>query len=161
MSYASAKAGKAWGAAAPDYNDNNWRLLNLPHDWAVEQPYDSTANISQGYRQRGIGWYRRNFKLDSADRGKYFELQFDGISTFCTVWVNGTIVHRNWCGYTSMYIDITPYIKFGKAINNIAIRVDAVAQEGWWYEGAGMYRHTWLVKRSRYISSLMVCMHNL
>jgi beta-galactosidase len=148
MSYNSAKAGKAWGAAAPDYDDSNWRMLNLPHDWAVEQPYDSTANISQGYRQRGIGWYRRSFKLDSADHGKYFELQFDGIATYCTVWVNGTIVHRNWCGYTSMYIDITPFVKFGKAVNNIAIRVDAVAQEGWWYEGAGMYRHTWLVKRS-------------
>ncbi len=148
MSYGAAKAGKAWGAAAPEYKDKDWSLLDLPHDWASEQPYDSTANLSQGYRQRGIGWYRRNFKLDPGDRGKHIELQFDGIATFCTVWVNGTIVHRNWCGYTSFYIDITALAKYGNAVNNISIRVDAVAQEGWWYEGAGIYRHTWLVKQS-------------
>jgi beta-galactosidase len=147
MTYISAKAGRAWGAAAPDFDDTNWRLLNLPHDWAVEQPFDSTANLSQGYRQRGISWYRRNFKLDTADRGKHLELQFDGIATHCTVWVNGTVVHRNWCGYTSFYIDLTAVAKYGDEPNSIAIRVDAVDQEGWWYEGAGIYRHTWLVKR--------------
>ena len=148
MSYPNAKAGKSWGAAAPEYDDTQWRLLNLPHDWAVEQPYDSTANSTQGYRQRGIGWYRRNFKLDAKDKGKHIELQFDGIATNCTIWVNGTIMHRNFCGYTSSYIDITAMAKYGEDINNIAIRVDAVPQEGWWYEGAGIYRHTWLVKQS-------------
>ncbi|TWI94807.1 beta-galactosidase [Mucilaginibacter frigoritolerans] len=148
MSYANAKAGRAWGAAAPEFDDSDWRVLNLPHDWAVDQPFDSTANLSQGYKQRGIGWYRRSFKIDNADHGKYLELQFDGISTFCTIWVNGTLVHRNWCGYTSSYIDITPFAKYGEEINTIAVRVDAIAQEGWWYEGAGMYRHAWLVKRS-------------
>ena len=148
MSYSSAKAGKAWGAAAPDFKDSAWRLLDLPHDWAVESAYDSTENLSQGYRKRGIGWYRRNFKLDPKDRGKHLELQFDGVATNCTVWVNGTILHRNWCGYTSFYIDITSMVKYGDQPNNIAIRVDANAQEGWWYEGAGIYRHTWLVKTS-------------
>jgi beta-galactosidase len=148
MSYPNAKAGKAWGAADPEYDDTQWRLLNLPHDWAVEQPYDSTANPTQGYRQRGIGWYRRNFKLDAGDKGKHIELQFDGIATNCTIWVNGTIMHRNFCGYTSSYIDITAMAKYGEDLNNIAIRVDAVTQEGWWYEGAGIYRHTWLVKQS-------------
>ena len=76
------------------------------------------------------------------------ELQFDGIATHATIWVNGTVLHRNWCGYTSMYIDITPYATYGDDVNTIAVRVDAEAQEGWWYEGAGIYRHTWLVKRS-------------
>ncbi|MBC7886950.1 MAG: glycoside hydrolase family 2 protein [Ferruginibacter sp.] len=146
--YANAKAGRAWGAAAPDYNDKNWRLVNLPHDWAVEQPFDSTANVSQGYRPRGIGWYRRNFKLDTSDRGKHLEIQVDGVATHCTVWINGTVVHRNWSGYTSFYIDMTALAKYGNEVNNIVIRVDAVNQEGWWYEGAGIYRHTWLVKRS-------------
>ena len=148
MSYPNAKAGKSWGAAAPEYDDTQWRLLNLPHDWAVEQPYDSTENATQGYRKRGIGWYRRNFKLDAKDKGKHIELQFDGIATNCTIWVNGTIMHRNFCGYTSSYIDITAMAKYGEDLNNIAIRVDAVPQEGWWYEGAGIYRHTWLVKQS-------------
>ena len=148
ITYSNAKAGKSWGAAAPEYDDANWRSLNLPHDWAVESAYDSTENPSQGYRKRGIGWYRRNFKLDTKDQGKHIELQFDGIATNCTIWVNGTVMHRNFCGYTSSYIDITQMAKYGNEINNIAIRVDAVQQEGWWYEGAGIYRHTWLVKQS-------------
>lgn len=148
MTYASCKAGKAYGAAAPDFDDSNWRVLNLPHDWAIESGFDSTNNVSQGYRERGIGWYRRSFKLEPTDKGKYLELQFEGIATHCTVWINGLLMHRNWCGYTSFYIDITGPAKYGEELNNIAIRVDANAQEGWWYEGAGIYRNTWLVKRS-------------
>lgn len=146
MSYGNAKAGKSWGAAAPEFDDTDWRLLNLPHDWAVEQPYDSTANLSQGYRKRGYGWYRRNFKLSQSDKGKFLELQFEGIATHCTVWFNGTLVNRNFCGYNSFSIDITPFAYYGNELNNIVVRVDAVQQEGWWYEGAGIYRNTWLVK---------------
>ncbi|WP_221452655.1 beta-galactosidase GalA [Mucilaginibacter sp. FT3.2] len=147
-SYNNAKAGKAGGAAAPDYDDTDWRLLNLPHDWAIEGGFDPNANLSQGYRQRGTGWYRRSFKIDPKDRGKNLELQFDGIATHCTVWLNGIAVHRNWSGYTSFYIDMTAMAKYGDELNTVSIRVDAVDQEGWWYEGAGIYRHTWLVKRS-------------
>jgi beta-galactosidase len=146
--YGNAKAGNAQGAASTRFDDSKWRLLNLPHDWAVEQPFDSTENLSQGYRKRGIGWYRRHFKLNNSDRGKYLELQFDGIATHCTVWVNGTVVHRNWSGYTSFYIDITALAKYGDELNTIAVRVDANDMEGWWYEGAGIYRHTWLMKKS-------------
>jgi beta-galactosidase len=147
-SYNHAKAGTADGAAAMKFDDAKWRTLDVPHDWAIELPVSQTNNLSQGFRARGMGWYRRTFKLDPADEGKNIELQFDGVSTFCTVWVNGTVAHRNWCGYTSFYIDITPFARFGKEENVIAVRVDAVEQEGWWYEGAGIYRHTWLVKRS-------------
>lgn len=146
-SYNSAKAGNVNGAAAPDFDDTGWRLLDLPHDWAVEGPFDQNANISQGYRARGFGWYRRNFKLDPSDRGRSIEIQFDGIATHATIWVNGTVIHRNWCGYTSSYIDVTPMAKYGDEVNNIVVRVDAAAQEGWWYEGAGIYRHTWMLKR--------------
>lgn len=147
-SYRNAKAGHASGAASPTYDDSSWRILNLPHDWAIESRVDSTANLSQGYYHRGIGWYRRQFRLSPEDKGKHLELQLDGIATHATIWVNGTILHRNWCGYTSMYIDITPYATYGDNINTICVRVDADAQEGWWYEGAGIYRHTWLIKRS-------------
>ncbi len=146
--YRSTKAGRAIGAASVDYDDSGWRLLNLPHDWAIEGKIDSTANLSQGYYNRGKGWYRRKFRLPEEDKGKHIELQFDGISTHATIWVNGTLVHRNWCGYTSMYIDITPFATYGDNLNTIAVKVDAVPQEGWWYEGAGIYRHTSLVKRS-------------
>jgi beta-galactosidase len=147
-SYANAKAGKAWGAAAPEYNDKNWQTVTLPHDWSVELPVDSNENVSQGFRTRGFGWYRRSFTVDPKDKGQHFELQFDGVATHCTVWFNGTVVHRNFCGYNSFYIDITPFVKYGdNNVNHIAVRVDAVQQEGWWYEGAGIYRHTYLVKR--------------
>src|SRR5436305_3739304 len=134
QSYSNAKSGRAWGAAAPDYDDSDWRAVSLPHDWAVEGPFDPNANLSQGYRPRGFGWYRRYFKLDESDRGRHLELQFDGVATYCTVWVNGYIAHRNWCGYTSFAIDITPFAHYGDDVNNIAVRVDAEAMEGWWYE---------------------------
>lgn len=147
-SYQNAKAGKAWGAANPKHDDKEWREVDLPHDWAVENPFNSNANLSQGFRDRGIGWYRRTFEISAEDKGRHFELQFDGIATYATIWINGTLIHRNWCGYTSSYIDITPYITYGQDVNTIAVRVDAEAQEGWWYEGAGIYRHVWLVKRS-------------
>lgn len=148
MTYENAKAGQAWGAAAPNYKDGEWRTLQLPHDWAVEQPYDSTENVSQGYRKRGVGWYRKQFQLDDADKGKHLELQLDGIATHASIWFNGTLISRNFCGYNSIYLDITPYAYYGKRQNVIAIRVDAQPMEGWWYEGAGIYRHTWLVKRA-------------
>jgi beta-galactosidase len=143
-----AKTGAAWGAAASHFNDTNWRQLDLPHDWAVEQPFDRQANESEGYHPRGIAWYRRQFRLDPADRGKNVELQFDGVAMHGTVWFNGSPVCHNSCGYNSFHIDITPMARYGNDLNTIAVRVDADIMEGWWYEGAGIYRHTWLVKRS-------------
>ena len=147
-SYNNAKAGKAWGAAAPEFDDSAWRRLNLPHDWVVEGPFDPNANIAQGYRPRGVAWYRRHLRFDEADRGKHLELQFDGIATHATVWVNGLVVQRNFCGYNSFQIDLSPIATFGNQLNTVVVRVDANPQEGWWYEGGGIYRHTWLVKRS-------------
>lgn len=147
-SYRNAKAGTAWGAAAPDFDDSNWPIVRLPHDWAVRQPLNPQANLSQGYRDRGIGWYRRAFRLSDKDRGKALELRFDGVATHCQVWLNGTLVHRNWCGYTEFSVDLTPFALYGEQVNQLAIRVDANAMEGWWYEGAGIYRHAWLIKRS-------------
>jgi beta-galactosidase len=145
--YGNAKAGNAPGAAATEYDDSGWRHLDLPHDWAVEGGFDRDENLSQGYRARGIGWYRRYFKLSPADRGRHLELQFDAIATHSTVWVNGVVVSRNWSGYNGQDIDITPYVRYGDGVNTIAVRVDAQQMEGWWYEGAGIYRHAWLVKR--------------
>lgn len=145
--YGNAKAGNAPGAAASVYDDTGWRTVDLPHDWAVEGPFEKNANVSQGYRPRGIGWYRKSFKIDPSDKGKHLELQVDGISTHCTVWLNGTEVHHNNCGYTGFTVDLTPSARYGEDLNTVSIRVDANAMEGWWYEGAGMYRHTRLVKR--------------
>jgi len=146
-SYMTTKANETPGPAGADYDDSTWRHVDLPHDWAVEGPFDPDQNRAQGYRPRGIGWYRRYLTLPVTDRGGNIELQLDGVATHSTVWVNGIVVNRNWSGYNGRSIDITPYVRYGKEVNTIAVRVDAEVMEGWWYEGAGMYRHTWLVKR--------------
>lgn len=148
ITYHGAKAGSVWGAAARGYDDSSWQRVNLPHDWVVEQPFDEKALKQQGYRPRGIGWYRRTFKLDPADRGRNLELQFDGVATRCTVYFNGSEVHHHFNGYSSFQINVTPMARYGDDLNTIAVRVDAEHTEGWWYEGGGIYRHTWLVKRS-------------
>ena len=146
--YLSVKAGNALGAAAMVYDDSDWAEVRLPHDWAAGQPFVRTANVSQGYRPRGIGWYRRALRLDPADRGKTIELHFDGIATNATIWVNGSLAAHNWSGYNSVYVDLTPFARFGDETNMIVVRADADAKEGWWYEGAGLYRHVWLVRRA-------------
>jgi len=145
--YYATKAGLASGAAAVKFDDSAWRKLDLPHDWQVEQPFDPKANMAQGFRPRGIAWYRRYIALPESDRGRHVELEFGAIATHATVWVNGNLVNHNWSGYNEVRIDITPYLHYGdQHANVVAVRVDANAMEGWWYEGAGMYRHTWLVK---------------
>jgi beta-galactosidase len=148
ITYHGAKAGSAWGAAARGYDDKGWKQVQLPHDWVVEQPFDEKALKQQGYRPRGIGWYRRTFKLSPADRGRNLELQFDGAASRATVYFNGSEVHHNFSGYTSFHINVTPMARYGDDVNTIAVRVDADHNEGWWYEGGGLYRHAWLVKRS-------------
>jgi len=132
-----------------EYDDSKWRVVDLPHDWAVEGPFDSFGNPSSGYRPRGAAWYRRQFKLKPEDRGKHIEIQFEGISASVSeVYFNGAQVWTNQCGYTSFYCDVTDMCDFGDFVNTIAVRADASNIEGWWYEGAGIYRNVWLVKRS-------------
>lgn len=146
-SYQNAKAGVAQGAAALSYDDSDWRDVDLPHDWAIEASVDPAANVAQGYRKRGIGWYRRAIRLDSSWQGRYLEIQLGAIASRATVWFNGIEVAHSFSGYSSINIDITPYARFGDEVNTIAIRVDAGFMEGWWYEGAGIYRHVWLAVR--------------
>src|SRR5436309_3107104 len=146
--YMANKAGWARGAAKPDYDDSDWRGVDLPHDWSVEGEFHPDNHLDAGFLARGVGWYRRHFRLDEADRGKYLALQFDGVATHATVYVNGHLLHRNFCGYTPFTIDISDVANFGEQLNVIAVRVDATYMEGWWYEGAGIYRHVWLVKTS-------------
>lgn len=145
--YNAAKAGNALGAASPHYDDTGWERVTLPHDFAISQPLNETANVDQAYRPRGLAWYRNTLLFATTDRGKHIELQLDGMATFATVWLNGTLVDRSWSGYESAYIDLTPYVDFNRP-NYVAIRIDATAMEGWWYEGAGLYRHAWIVKRN-------------
>ncbi|ESQ88222.1 hypothetical protein ABAC460_16300 [Asticcacaulis sp. AC460] len=146
--YNAAKAGNALGAASPSYDDSDWAEVQLPHDFASFQPIEQGANVDQGYRRRGIAWYRNNLRFEENDRGQHIELQLEGVATHATVWFNGTLVARNWSGYASAYIDITPYVTYGEAFNSLVVRVDAREMEGWWYEGGGIYRDIWIVKRN-------------
>jgi beta-galactosidase len=148
QTYNAAKAGRALGAASPSFDDSDWREVTLPHDFVSFQPIENGNNVDQGYRKRGIVWYRNTLRFEKADNGKHIELQLDGIATNATIWFNGTLVARNWSGYNSVYIDLTPYATYGDMINSLVIRVDANAMEGWWYEGGGIYRDAWIVKRN-------------
>ncbi len=146
------KAGSSDGPAGEKFSDGNWRSLNLPHDWAIELPFDATADGSHGFKpvgpgfhQNSVGWYRRTFDLPETDAGKRIWLKFDGAFRDTTVWVNGWIVARNESGYYPFRADITDVVHLG-GHNSIAVKVDASKFEGWFYEGAGIYRHVWLDK---------------
>jgi beta-galactosidase len=145
--YANAKAGAAQGGAAASFDDSEWPVVDLPHDFVSFRPIVPDANIDQGYRKRGVVWYRNTLRFDHADRGKHVELQLDGVSTLATVWINGTLVCHNYSGYSSAYIDLTPYLTYGDVVNSLVVRVDAQTMQGWWYEGGGIYRNVWIVKR--------------
>jgi len=146
------KAGASTGPAAEKFGDQAWRTVTLPHDWAVELPFDSSADTSHGFKPVGpgftknsIGWYRRTFDLPAEDSGKRIWLQFDGVFRDTTVWVNGWLVTRHEGGYYPFRADITDIAHFGGP-NTVSVRVDATKFEGWFYEGAGIYRHVWLDK---------------
>jgi len=146
------KAGASTGPASEKFSDNSWRSLDLPHDWAIELPFDRNADESHGFKPVGpgfpknsIGWYRRTFDLPAEDSGKRIWLTFDGVFRDATVWVNGWLIKRHEGGYYPFREDITDVAHFGGK-NTIAVRVDATKFEGWFYEGAGIYRHVWLDK---------------
>jgi beta-galactosidase len=150
------KSGGAYGTAIdPRFKDSSWRTLNLPHDWAVELPFvevDDRNVESHGYKPVGglfpetsIGWYRKHFKIAREDSGHRFQIQFDGIFRDAQVWVNGFYLGNNKSGYVGVAYDITDFIHFDRE-NILVVRADATQYEGWFYEGAGIYRHVWLNK---------------
>ncbi|MBU6401591.1 MAG: DUF4982 domain-containing protein, partial [Verrucomicrobia bacterium] len=149
-----AKAGSSRGPAQARFDDSSWRTLNLPHDWAIELPFDPTADTSHGFKPVGpgfsknsVGWYRRVFTLPSEDAGRRLWLQFDGVFRDCRVFLNGYRLGHHESGYSGFRYDISDVARYGGK-NVLAVRVDASEFEGWFYEGAGIYRHVWLLKTS-------------
>jgi beta-galactosidase len=147
-----AKASYGDGAAGTRFDDRSWRKLDLPHDWAVELPFDSNGSLSHGFKALGrnfpgnsIGWYRKHLFFSKADKGKRISIQFDGVFRQCSVWVNGFYLGTEPSGYSGMEYNISEYLNYNGE-NIIAVRVDATMEEGWFYEGAGIYRHVWLQK---------------
>lgn len=134
------------------FDDKDWKSVDLPHDFVVDLPYDSVASHSHGYKAVGykfpensVGWYRKTFHVDKEDEGKHIELIFDGIFRASRVWVNGFYCGGEESGYLSQEYDITDYLKFGED-NVVCVRTDATMEEGWFYEGGGIYRHVNLLK---------------
>jgi len=150
------KSGGAAGTAIdPKFKDTAWRTLTLPHDWAVELPFVNIDNFdveSHGYKPVGglfpatsIGWYRKHFTVAKADSGQRFQIQFDGIFRDANIWINGFYLGNNKSGYVGVNYDVTDFINYDRD-NVITVRADATQYEGWFYEGAGIYRHVWLNK---------------
>jgi beta-galactosidase len=164
---AGASAPSWWVAAAAqkDFDDSAWKPVTLPHDWAVELPFannpdykpsgkpdDEDLRAAHGYKALGrefpensVGWYRKSFALPAGDAGKRLSIEFDGAFRDALVMVNGYILEREDSGYSPFRVDITDIANIG-GDNLITVRVDASLGEGWFYEGAGLYRHVWLVK---------------
>ncbi len=154
-------------AAAADFDDSAWRPVSLPHDWAVELPFvasgfksDKPADdmaawddkaehgykpIGREFSETSVGWYRKTFSLDAASADRQVSLEFDGVFRGATVIVNGYIVKTHDSGYTPFRVALNDFLNTDGSPNTLLVRVDASLGEGWFYEGAGIYRHVWLV----------------
>ena len=140
-------------AARENFDDSAWRKLDLPHDWAIELPFQNDPAlkdhgfhpIGRAYPATSIGWYRRVFDLPAADLGRRLAIEFDGVYRDCVVIFNGHYIGRNFSGYAPFRYDLSDHANYG-ARNVLLVRVDATLGDGWFYEGAGIYRHVWLTK---------------
>jgi beta-galactosidase len=139
--------------ATEKFDDSKWRSLNLPHDWAVELPFVRDEEqqghgykpLGRRYPETSIGWYRRTFDIPKEDAGRRIVLEFDGAFRSALVFVNGYFLGRNDNGYAPFRFDLTDFLNYGGK-NYVVVRVDASFGDGWFYEGAGIYRHVWLTK---------------
>ena len=130
------------------FADEDWRLLNLPHDWAIEGDFseDNPSGTGGGALPGGIGWYRKTFVPEKADAGKQFRIVFDGVYMNSEVFINGVSLGHRPYGYITFSYDLTPHLKWGET-NVIAVWVDNSEQpNSRWYSGCGIYRNVWLVK---------------
>ena len=134
------------------FDDKDWQDVNVPHDWATTLPFAREASHSHGYKTVGykypetsVGWYRKVVNIPAGDLGKHIALRFDGIFRNARVWFNGFYMGTEPSGYATQVYDVTEYVNYG-GDNLICVRADATLEEGWFYEGAGIYRDAWLEK---------------
>ena len=138
----------------------------MPHDWAVALPFaqpskpapketaDAVAAhgfkaIGRDFPQHSVGWYRLPLAIEPGDRERRTWLEFDGVFRDCLVLVNGYVAGRNESGYAPFNVDISDFLDYDGGPNQLCLRVDASLGEGWFYEGAGIYRHVTQVTRAR------------
>ena len=134
------------------FDDKDWQEVNVPHDWVTTLPFAREASHSHGYKTVGykypetsVGWYRKVVNIPAGDLGKHIALRFDGIFRNARVWFNGFYMGTEPSGYATQVYDVTEYVNYG-GDNLICVRADATLEEGWFYEGAGIYRDAWLEK---------------
>ena len=140
------------GPYVANFNDSTWQEVKVPHDWVTILPYADVASHSHGYKTVGykypetsVGWYRKTINIPASDLGKHIALKFDGIFRNARVWFNGFYMGTEPSGYATQVYDVTEYVNYG-GDNLICVRADATLEEGWFYEGAGIYRDAWLLK---------------
>ena len=132
-----------------DFDDSQWRKLDLPHDWGIEGPFKQEYPGETGKLPWwGVGWYRKHFTLSPDDAGKRVSLEIDGAMAYANVWLNGKYVGGWPYGYASWAVDLTPYLKSDGGENVVAIRLDNPPDSSRWYPGGGIYRNVWLTKMS-------------
>ena len=149
-SYKSCKAGNASGAGGKEYSDGEWRVVDLPHDYFSESEFSADNLISHGYRHRCNAWSRKSFTLtDKELLGKQIFLCFEGTAVNAEFYFNGSIMERSFSAYTETFFDITERVYLDGRINTLAVYINGMATEGWWYEGAGIYRHVKLYAKSK------------
>lgn len=149
---------KRVGPAAREYEDGRnvdhttedsllvhemWESVTLPHDYIIRQTPDSSQTETLGYFKYENAWYRRHFTPEKPETESRAVLFFEGVAIHSTVYFNGCRMKHNHCGYNSFEVDITDLIEYGKD-NVIAVHIETDEHEGWWYEGAGIYRHVYL-----------------
>lgn len=140
------------GAERPEFDDSKWRLLDVPHDFSIEHPFDSssTTGAGGGYTHSGIGWYRKHFKTAPGFSGKNVSILFDGVYRNSEVWINGHYLGIRPYGYSSFYYDLTAQLKPAGEENIIAVKVNTTGQpNSRWYTGSGIYRHVWLIAKNK------------
>ncbi|HYW47788.1 MAG TPA: beta-galactosidase GalB [Bryobacteraceae bacterium] len=137
--------GDAPGAEKPGFADSQWTALRLPHDWAIEGPFDSKLNPHTGALPIfGTGWYRKTFTLPAAAKDRFFSIEFDGAMSNARVWINGEELGGRPYGYIGFAFDLTPHLHFGGQENVLAVRLTPEDRSSRWYPGAGIYRNVWL-----------------
>ena len=150
-----AKAGGFPPVCTTGFDDSSWERVDLPHDWAVNLPFVNAQPLvahgckplGRSYPETSIGWYRRVFDIPSGDLGRRIAVEFDGVFRNSLVVFNGHYMGESMSGYAPFRYDLTDYANYGSR-NVLVVRADATLNEGWFYEGAGIYRHVWLTKTS-------------
>lgn len=131
------------GTKLDDHLAGQWQQVDLPHDWKASLPYsDDPRLLMAGGKVDGVGVYRKVFHLNDTQQKRVI-LHFDGVMRSADIWLNGAYLGHHRSGYSEFAYDITETCQPNSA-NVLLVRVDSTTgSEGWWYEGAGIYRDVW------------------